>query len=170
MTCLSTVDCFAVGDQTDSSVGQRSFLEQYTGKGWVSVPLPEPGETTPDLFGVTCASTTDCIAVGTAVPQDSAYEEAVVDQTAFLAPLQPSAVAAVAGSASAVVSWAQPLGDGGAPVTSYTVTPYAGSSALPPTTVTGSPPPTWALVSGLSDGTTYDFTVTAANEIGSSPE
>lgn len=83
------------------------------------------------------------------------------------APAAPSSVAAVAGDGSAQVSWSAPA-DGGSPITSYTVTPYQGGVAQSPTTVTGTPPAATATVSGLTNDTSYTFTVTAANAIGAS--
>ena len=47
-------------------------------------------------------------------------------------------VTATAGKGSASVNWSAPTTGG--PVTTYTVTPYIGSSAQTPTTVTGSTP------------------------------
>ena len=55
-------------------------------------------------------------------------------------------------------------------MTTYTITPYIGSAAQTPTTVTGNPAPTSAVVSGLTNGTTYTFTVTASNPAGTGPE
>lgn len=89
--------------------------------------------------------------------------------TTVSAPGAPSDVAATAGNASATVSWTAPVSDGGSPLTSYTVTPYVGTTAQPATTVTGNPPPLTATVNGLANGTTYTFTVTATNAAGSSP-
>ena len=83
------------------------------------------------------------------------------------APSPPSGVGASPGNSSVNVSWTAPP-SGGSPITSYTVTPYIGSAAQPTTVVTGTPPATTA-VSGLSNGTTYTFTVTATNSIGTSP-
>lgn len=84
------------------------------------------------------------------------------------APIAPASVWASPGDGAANVSWAAPS-SGGSPLTSYMITPYAGGSALPPTTVTGSPPPTSAVISGLTNGTPYTFTVSATNAIGTSP-
>ncbi len=84
------------------------------------------------------------------------------------APAAPTGVSATAGNASATVSWNAPS-NGGSLITSYTVTPYAGSTALTPTTVTGTPPTTNATISGLTNGTSYTFTVTATNAIGTGP-
>ena len=84
------------------------------------------------------------------------------------APAAPSGVSATAGNTAAVVSWTAPS-NGGSAITSYTVTPYVGSAAQTPTTVTGSPPATSAEVTGLTNGTAYTFTVSATNAVGTSP-
>jgi Domain of unknown function (DUF4082)/Fibronectin type III domain/Bacterial Ig domain len=84
------------------------------------------------------------------------------------APAAPAGVTATAGDGTAKVSWTAP-GNGGSPITSYTVTPFAGSTALTPVTVTGSPPATSTTVTGLANGTPYTFTVSAANAVGAGP-
>ena len=84
------------------------------------------------------------------------------------APAAPTGVTATAGAGSAQVSWTAP-GDGGSPLTSYTVTPFIGANAQTPTTVTGTPPATSTTVTGLTNGTAYTFTVTATNAIGTGP-
>jgi hypothetical protein len=89
-------------------------------------------------------------------------------QTFNTPPGQVGNVSATAGYASASVTWSAPTS--GDPVTTYTVTPYIGSAAQTPTTVTGNPAPTSVLVSGLTNGTTYTFTVTAANPAGTGSE
>ena len=88
-----------------------------------------------------------------------------ITPTSLTAPGAPAEVTASAGNASATVTWTAPA-NGGSPITSYTVTPYIGSEAQTPTTVTGSPPPTGATITGLSNGTSYTFTVTATNDVG----
>ena len=80
-------------------------------------------------------------------------------------PAAPSSVTAAPGNASAVVSWSTPA-SGGSPITSYTVTPHSAAGDLPPTTVSGAPPSTSALITGLTNGTTYTFTVVVANGTG----
>ena len=54
------------------------------------------------------------------------------------APGAPTGVSATAGNGSATVSWTAP-DNGGSAITSYTVTPYIGSAAQTPVTVTGEP-------------------------------
>jgi hypothetical protein len=81
------------------------------------------------------------------------------------APGAPTGVTAVAGNASAAVSWSPPGNDGGSPVTAYTVTPYIGTSAQPSTVVAG----TSTTVTGLTNGTAYTFAVSASNAVGTGP-
>jgi Fibronectin type III domain len=76
-------------------------------------------------------------------------------------PGTPTNVVALAGEASAAVYW---VPTGTAPITSYTVTASPGGATASPI---GSQ--TSAVVSGLTDGTTYTFTVTATNTSGTSP-
>src|SRR5262249_55501834 len=83
-------------------------------------------------------------------------------------PGQVGNVSATAGYASANITWSAPTS--GDPVTTYPITPYIGSAAQTPTTVSGNPAPTSAAVSGLTNGTTYTFTLTPSNPAGSGPE
>ena len=84
------------------------------------------------------------------------------------APGAVGAVTAAAGQRSADVSWTAPTSGG--PPTSYTVTPYIGSTAQTATTVTGTPPATTRTITGLTAGTTYTFRVRAGNPGGAGPE
>ena len=57
--------------------------------------------------------------------------------------------------------------DHGRSAHAYTVTPFIGSAAQTPTTVSGSPPATSVTVGNLTNGTSYTFKVTASNATGS---
>ena len=83
-------------------------------------------------------------------------------------PAAPTGVFATPGNGSATVSWTAPA-NGGSPITSYTITPYAGSTAQPATTVSGNPPAATATIGGLTNGTAYTFTVSATNAVGTGP-
>jgi predicted RNA-binding protein with TRAM domain len=96
------------------------------------------------------------------------FVDVVFTSSASPVPGQPTGVVATAGSASVSVSWSAPSSGTGA-ITSYTVTPFVGSAAQPPVTVGGTPPPTSVQVSGLSNGTTYTFTVSATSSGGTGP-
>jgi hypothetical protein len=79
-------------------------------------------------------------------------------------PGSPTNVTASPGNASATVSWTAPLSNGGSTVTSYTVAASPGSQT---TTVSGTK--LSAVVAGLTNGTSYTFTVSATNAIGTGP-
>jgi PKD repeat protein len=81
-------------------------------------------------------------------------------------PSTPTGVSASAGDRRATVTWTAPSQDGGAAITSYTVTPYVGGEAKTPTKTSGV---TSVTVGSLSNGTTYTFTVAAANSKGKGP-
>jgi hypothetical protein len=88
-----------------------------------------------------------------------------VTPLALSAPTAPTGVSAVGGSSAASVSWSAPSDDGGSAITGYTVTPFAGGQAQSPVQVGADK--SSATVSGLADGTSYTFKVTATNAIGS---
>ena len=77
-------------------------------------------------------------------------------------PSAPVDAHAIAGEGSATVLWCPPA-SGAAHVTSYTVTASDGQS------VTAQVPNDWAIVDGLTNGTSYTFTVTANTSGATSP-
>jgi uncharacterized repeat protein (TIGR01451 family) len=87
---------------------------------------------------------------------------------AATAPGAPTGAVASPSDASAQVAWTAPA-DGGSPIISYTVTTLSGGapSGLA-VTVTGNA--TGAVVTGLTNGVTYTFTVHATNAVGNGPE
>lgn len=86
-----------------------------------------------------------------------------------VAPGAPGAVAAAAGNAQATVAWSKPASDGGSPITSYSITAYVGGVPAGIGLFVAAPA-TSGTVTGLTNGTTYTFTVHATNAVGNSPE
>jgi hypothetical protein len=74
-------------------------------------------------------------------------------------PTSPSTVSASAGDTKVTVKWAAPT-SGGTP-SHYIIKTYADDSSSPVITTTVAGTKTQATVTGLTDGTTYAFTVTA---------
>ncbi|HOV19054.1 MAG TPA: IPTL-CTERM sorting domain-containing protein [Ottowia sp.] len=83
-----------------------------------------------------------------------------VEPPAMAAPDAPTGVTATPGNAQVTVSWQAPAG--GTPPTSYTVTAQPGGASC-----TVQAPATSCTVTGLTNGVTYTFTVTAHHAGGS---
>jgi hypothetical protein len=131
--------------------------ETATGSG---SPITVGGLTDGDTYTFTVTATNSD---GTG--PSSAASNAVVPATDPGAPLIG---AATAGDGQATVNFTAPGTDGGTAITSYTVT--ATDSTNPANggeTATGSGSP--ITVSGLTDGDTFIFTVTATNAVGAGP-
>jgi hypothetical protein len=105
----------------------------------------------------------DSTLLGTATADGSVTVRILEDPEVYIAitkPDAPTGVSATSGeNASTTVSWTAPS-DGGSAITSYTATSNSGETCSSPTTSCS--------ITGLTNGTPYTFTVTAANAIGTS--
>jgi hypothetical protein len=77
-------------------------------------------------------------------------------------PGPPTSVSGASGNVQATISWLAPASNGGSAITSYTVTSSPGGFTC--TTATLS-----CTVTGLTNGSSYTFTVTATNAVGTGP-
>jgi len=75
-------------------------------------------------------------------------------------PSEPLNLTAVPGNAHVVLAWEKPVYEGDGPVTTYLVTSTPGDK-----TCTAQAPVTTCTVTGLENGTQYNFVVTASNEV-----
>jgi Dockerin type I domain len=67
IACASSSDCWAVGLYWNGNT-QQTLIEHWDGTSWSIVDSPNTGPTFPNgFYGVTCASASDCWAVGTAI-------------------------------------------------------------------------------------------------------
>ena len=80
-------------------------------------------------------------------------------------PKAPTAVTAVRGNAQATVSWTQGS-DGGSPITGYVITVRTGATVVRTVTLPGTGPLTSTIITGLTNGTAYNFRVQAVNIFG----
>ena len=128
--------------------------------------------------GATCTTTGATTCVVTGLTNGTAYTFTVTATNAVgtspasspsspvtpvSVPSAPSGVTGVAGDGEVTVSWTAPTSSGGSPITGYTVTASPGGATC---TTTGA---TTCVVTGLTNGTAYTFTVTAANADGIGP-
>lgn len=114
-------------------------------------PLVITGLTNGTAYTFT-VSATNSVGTGVASSSSPAVTPAAV-------PGAPNAVTAAAGDTQASVSFTAPVSNGGATITSYTATASPGGAFV---TGTGSP----LVITGLTNGTAYTFTVTATNSVG----
>ncbi|MGO9298961.1 MAG: fibronectin type III domain-containing protein [Acidimicrobiales bacterium] len=132
--------------------------------------------------GVSCSSSTTCTATSPAGTGTVDVTTTVAGRTSSVNPPDdqftyttsvintpgaPTDVNATPGDSSAKLSWSVPSSQGGAPITSYTITPSPPCPSCSGLSVSGSPPSTSTTVDGLTNGRTYTFTVTATNSAGS---
>ncbi len=93
-----------------------------------------------------------------------------VTPLAITVPGAPTGASAVAADSQATVAWIPPASNGNSAITSYTVTARVNGVATANTATTANGTTTSAVVTGLTNGTTYTFTVRASNAKGPGPD
>lgn len=138
-------------------------IEQSTAGGaYASVAAPGPTETTARVTGLSNGSSYSF--------RISAVNAAGTGPAASSAPIvpagpagAPTSVSVASGSGSALVSWAAPVDNGGAPISGYAIGYRTGTGAWTTKTVAASSP---ATIAGLANGVTYEFRVSAVTAAG----
>lgn len=65
ISCSGSKSCVAVGDYYDHHLNaDQALIESWDGATWTVTPSPDKGTTTNLLSGVSCWSSTECVAVG----------------------------------------------------------------------------------------------------------
>jgi hypothetical protein len=74
VTCADSTNCWAVGTALDSQQnGLHGIIYQWNGTQWSQTAPPSSGQTYDQLNSVTCTSSSDCLAVGFAGPNQIQY-------------------------------------------------------------------------------------------------
>ena len=121
-----------------------------------SSPITVTGLTNGTAYTFTVTATN---AIGTG---PSSSPSVPVTPVAGVVPDAPTSVSATAANGQGTVTFSAPANPGSSPITSYTVTSSPGGI-----TATGATSP--INVPGLTNGTSYTFTVTATNSVGTGP-
>jgi hypothetical protein len=84
ISCLTGTSCWAVGHSGTQveSTGTRDEAFRWNGKNWTLVSTPDPGGMAMDdvsqLFGIRCATSADCWAVGDQVDGGGAFHDLIL--------------------------------------------------------------------------------------------
>ena len=166
--------------KTDGSTINAGFFEFFAPDALVtSMGVADPSSVSNGTFTVSSSNNTSTtfsvahqsspagvlIQAGTNPPTLPTFNYSsptfTVAKVSTTVPGAPTGVSATAGVGQATVSFTAPVSTGGAAISSYTVTASPGGM-----TASGSGSP--LTVTGLTNGTSYTFTVTATNSVGTS--
>ncbi|PRY13934.1 cell wall-binding repeat-containing protein [Kineococcus rhizosphaerae] len=144
---------------TGTPTAQWSFVDQSV-PAWLSLNAGTGVLTaTPDKAGT--------VTFTVRATNGEGHDDQVVTLTVGTLPAAPAAPTAVAGDGRAVVTWkpAAAAGTTATDVTGYSLTPYKDGVAQAPVTFTATQPAT-QVVTGLTNGAKYTFTLAATNSFG----
>jgi outer membrane protein OmpA-like peptidoglycan-associated protein len=175
VSCTTLTSCVTVGSYGVPPIRNLSpdaLVDAEVGGVWMAGIVDLPGDASTaqpysDLSDVACVSAWNCVAVGLYVNTQGLYQ-VILDafgvglSTLPVVPGPPNTVVAAVGHGQAVVGWIPPSSDGGAPITSYTVTASPGGASCSTAALR-------CRIWPLRGDTTYTFTVVATNEVGASP-
>ena len=159
----SELRCTATGYTQSSSTSDREpiYATETTGVWGPATAIFSP-VSGGQLNGVSCASATDCTAIGDNSFGDPIYAaETTGTWTEFVPPGAPRLRKVTPGNKLATVTWTAPTG--GSSVASYTATAVRGTHTFTCTTSQKG-----CTIHGLTNGTTYAVSVVATNAVGSS--
>ena len=154
-----------VGETLSSTTGTWNGYPAPTySYQWIRGAATNIGTNSPayQLVDADLGSTIKCTVTATNSAGTASATSATTANIAAGAPQAPTGVTATGGNTQATISFSAPAITGGSPITGYTVTssPPGGTSSGLSLSQT---------VTGLTNGVSYTFTVTATNAIGTGP-
>ena len=170
--CVTASNCLAQGGYYNAT-GELPLLGIETNGVWSQQPvtLPEGSGPTPggldgsELYASSCTQQGTCQLFGYSYSTTDSVTYPIVASGSIVGiPAAPTSVVATPGNGTATISWSAPTETGNSPIVSYTASAVASASDPTCTVSTG----TSCTITGLTNGTSYDVTVTATNAAGTS--
>ena len=79
-SCTSSTNCVAVGESTSSTNSpNQNLVESWNGTSWAIISSPDEGSGANGLEGVSCTSSTNCVAVGSYSNNSSSVAQSLVE-------------------------------------------------------------------------------------------
>lgn len=167
-------EAISTGGQGGGTFTRYEIYRRVAGSSWPGTPTTTEttrgsGELSYSYSGLSNGTSYEfkIVVITTANTEEITGNTTLVTEYPSTVPTAPIGldVFAVSGT-SARVSWSFPLSDGGAPITSYTVT-VSGGKSCGAVTIDSSTQVATCMITGLSYATTYTVTVVAVNRMGS---
>jgi titin len=149
---------------TDYSIQYSS----NAGSTWVAFSDGTSSSTSAIVTGLTNGTSYTFRVAATNSVGTSAYSAASSAVTPATAPSAPTALTGFTANAQAPLMWAVPASDGGSAITDYVIQFSSDSGTTWTTFADGTSTSQSAIVTGLTNGTSYIFRVAAANAAGNS--
>src|SRR5438552_2714902 len=73
VSCATANVCMAVGSYTDAQGDSRPLVERWQGGSWTRLPSPTVSGEQDSLYGASCPTTGQCMAVGAKYVQQNGY-------------------------------------------------------------------------------------------------
>ena len=146
------------------------YIVEYkaaSASNWATFTDGTSTSTTATVTGLTNGTEYDFRVKATNVAGDSDWS-ATASATPSVPPGAPTGLTATPGNAQASLSWTAPTSTGGAAISDYIVEYKAASASNWATFTDGTSTSTTATVTGLTNGTEYNFRVSATNVAGNS--
>ncbi len=140
------------------STGYASTSITYSSATYpTATPTATVGDATSNYTLLSSSYPSNSVTVSATTPSALFYSSAITHPTA---PMNPTIDGVVVGDGRAFIAFTAPSNNGGSVITGYTVTSTPGNIIA---TGTSSP----ITITGLTNGTAYNFTISATNAIGS---
>ncbi|MGZ6969328.1 MAG: hypothetical protein ACXVKN_16490 [Acidimicrobiia bacterium] len=79
--CVTTTDCFAVGDHATDSGSRDTLVEHWDGSAWSIIPSPNAAQANfSSLSAISCTSAVSCFAVGSALVASTPRTSTLVER------------------------------------------------------------------------------------------